>query len=129
VAENNSPEVSKYTVKYDKCPFCGSGKRVGQIVRDLGLTQPDPRHPEPYMRKGIELLEDTDKNPTEKRLIPKSVTIPAMIRFYDQCADCGRDHLVHAEFVTATVTLPPNVQTMAPMPSPLGVHKMNLRGL
>jgi len=83
----------EFPIWHDKCPFCGSTRRVANEVKEEEVAKGKIR-PETHCALGE--LAVTIADPSK---IVGNLTAPLIIGHYDACAEpeCGALYLVHAE--------------------------------
>lgn len=89
---------------FNKCPACGSGKRVaGEVIAD-------------QIKKGRMPVTANAYLFTYQSIIAignKWISAPVVVSFYDVCWDCGTVYCIHVDVGTAiqgSKTLPPTGQ-------------------
>jgi hypothetical protein len=89
VEEKNVDEKSRFPMTFDKCPSCGSTKRVAGMIGDEEKAKGRIR------KEGLAVAfiqQVVINDPTITVL-----SAPALMTYYDICADCGDVYCVMAQ--------------------------------
>lgn len=96
---------SRFPLRFDRCPWCGSGERV---VREAMAAEG------PKLAEGIEIASRIAAVVlTNDQGAISSPTIKLLTLRYDNCIDCGREYLVSA-IISSQVN--PNFGVRRPLP-------------
>ena len=97
----------KFPITFDKCPNCGSNKRIAEIVTNEEIEK---GRIEPGNKTAFMIAKTVITDPKTLKFIISSKEVVVLLGAFDACADCGTLYCISASKGTGTV----GTQAMTP---------------